>query len=205
MICLSIPHSVRRKIREHSKDEEQQQHECIHYYLKSSPFALWGWEYLGGDLHYWGHEASLTAAKSYIQRAPGTCGCGMCMYWNVGDTCDCVCTLHSKSTHTHIYVYTHSHAYRAIIDTRYSISSVLDGVQRLDDAGGVGTWLQISCSKQYELKQQYDRRQLPRVYSTIFLTDNPSPSWSTVALALWQAGESRALEVIQKLYLKGEP
>ena len=77
MICLSIPHSVRRKIREHSKDEEQQRHECIHYYLKSSSFAFWGWEYLGGDLHYWEQEAALTAAKSYIQRAPGTCGCGI--------------------------------------------------------------------------------------------------------------------------------
>ena len=106
-------------------------------------------------------------------------------------------------THTHTYVHIHMHTEPSL--TLDTLSSVLDGVQRLDDAGGVGTWLQISCSKQYELKQQYDRRQLPRVYSTIFLTDNPSPSWSTIALALWQAGESRALEVVQKLYLKGEP
>ena len=43
------------------------------------------------------------------------------------------------------------------------------------------------------------------MYSIFFLTDNPSPSWSTVALALWEAGEHGALEVVQKLYLKGEP
>ena len=86
-----------------------------------------------------------------------------------------------------------------------TLSSVLDGVQHLDDYGGAGDYLQIPGSKQDELKNQYDRRQLPRVYSTIFLTDNPSPSWSTVALALWQIGELRALEVVQKLYLKGEP
>ena len=91
MGCLSIPFSVKEKIREHSKDVEQQRHEFIHYYLKSSPFALWGWGFLGGDLHFYGQEAALTAAKAYIHRAPGTCGCGMCVYyWNVEDACDCV-------------------------------------------------------------------------------------------------------------------
>ena len=86
MNCLHVPGNVRKKIREHSKDEEQQREECIHYYLKSSTFALWGWGFLGGQLHYCGQEAALTAAKAYIQRAPGTCGCGMYMYWNVEDT-----------------------------------------------------------------------------------------------------------------------
>ena len=89
---LNIPDSVWQKISEHSKYEEQQRHEFIHYYLKSSPFALWGWGYLGGNLHYFGEEAALTAAKAYFQRAPGTCGCGMCMYWNVEDAYDYVCT-----------------------------------------------------------------------------------------------------------------
>ena len=79
MNCLSIPYSVGDKIREYSKDEEQQRHECIHYYLKTSPFALWGWGYLGGELLYYRRQKSaVTAAKAYIQRAPGTCGCGMC-------------------------------------------------------------------------------------------------------------------------------
>ena len=78
MKCLKIPVSVREKIREHSKNEEQQQHECIHYYRKSSPYSMWGWGYIGGNLHYYGEEAALTAAKAYIQKAPGMCGCGMC-------------------------------------------------------------------------------------------------------------------------------
>ena len=82
-----------------------------------------------------------------------------------------------------------------------TLTSVLDGVQNLD---GIVEWLQIPDSK-IELKRQFDRRQLPRVYSTVFLTDNPSPSWSTVAFALWEKGEHGALEVVQKLYLKGEP
>ena len=83
-----------------------------------------------------------------------------------------------------------------------TLTSVLDGVQDLD---GVGVYLRIPYSKREELQCQYDRRQLPRAFSTVFLTDNPSPSWSTVAYALWQAGEHGALEVVQKLYLKGEP
>ena len=104
MDCLDIPLIVRLKIIQHNKDKEQQQHECIHYYLKSSPFALWDWGFLGGELHYEEEEAALTAAKAYIQRAPGTCGCGMCMYWNVEDACDCVYTLHSKSMPAVMYI-----------------------------------------------------------------------------------------------------
>jgi hypothetical protein len=69
MNCLNIPDSVRRKIGEHTKE---QRHECIYYYLKTSPFAMWGWRYLGGELHYRGQETALIAAKAYIQRAPGT-------------------------------------------------------------------------------------------------------------------------------------
>ena len=85
-----------------------------------------------------------------------------------------------------------------------TLFSVLDGVQYLGGVGDIGGLLQIQDSKLRELWQRYDRRQLPRVYSTVFLTDNPSPSWSTVALALWEAGEHGALEVVQKSYLKGE-
>ena len=86
-----------------------------------------------------------------------------------------------------------------------TLCSVIDGAQHLDGWRGIGFYLQIPDSKRDELKPKYDRRQLPRAYSTVFLTDHPSPSWSTVALALWQAGEHGALEVVQKLYLKGEP
>ena len=88
MTCLSIPDSVRRKIRGHSKVVEQQRDEFIYYYRKFSPYSLWGWGILGGELHYWEEEAALTAAKAYILRAPGTCGYGMCRYWNVEDAYD---------------------------------------------------------------------------------------------------------------------
>ena len=80
---LNIPGSVRSKIREHSKDEEQQREECIYYWMNFNPDSMIGWGILGGKLHYWEEEAALRAANEYIQRAPGTCGCGMCMYWNV--------------------------------------------------------------------------------------------------------------------------
>ena len=99
----------------------------------------------------------------------------------------------------------HIHMHTEPSLTLDALSSVLDGVQCLDNAGGVGDWLQIPRSKRGELQRQYDRKQLPRAFSTIFLTDNPSPSWSTVAFALWKRGEHGALEVVQKLYLKGEP
>ena len=33
-------------------------------------------------------ETAERAAKDYVQRSPGTCGCGMCMYWNVADAYD---------------------------------------------------------------------------------------------------------------------
>ena len=103
------------------------------------------------------------------------------------------------------HVHIHTHTYTEPSLTLDTLSSVLDGVQRLDGFGGVGFYLQIPRFKRDELGQQYNRRQLPRAYSTVFLTENPSPSWSTVALAMWEAGEHGTLEVVQKLYLKGEP
>ena len=69
----------------------------------------------------------------------------------------------------------------------------------------VNRWLQIPVFKRIELEQQYDRRQLPRAYSKCFLTQHPCPSWSIVAFALWKREELGALEMVQKLYLKGEP
>ena len=86
-----------------------------------------------------------------------------------------------------------------------TLTSVLDGVQRVDGRYGIGHYFQIPDYTQDQLECQYDSRQLPRLYSTIFLTQNPSPSWSAVAFALWETGEHRALEVVQKLYLKGQP
>ena len=107
--------------------------------------------------------------------------------------------------HTHNVIHVHIHMHPEPSLTLDTLTSVLDGVQRLDGDFGVGDYLQIPDSKQDEHKHQYDRKQLPRAFSIVFLTDNPSPSWSTVALALWQEIEHGALEVVQKLYLKGEP
>ena len=103
-------------------------------------------------------------------------------------------------THTHTYMYFHMHTEPSL--TLDALTSVLDSVRNPD---GVGFYLRIPYSKRYELERQYDERQLPRALSTVFLTEHPSPSWSTVALALWKRRDHGALEVVQKLYLKGEP
>ena len=63
MLCLNIPESVEKKIREHSKDKEQQREECIYYWMNVSPDSVIGWGVLGGQLHYWGEEAALRAAN----------------------------------------------------------------------------------------------------------------------------------------------
>ena len=130
MNCLGIPHSVRGKIREHSKDEEQQREECIYYWMNVSPDSMIGWGVLGGQLHLWGEEAALRAANEYIQRAPGTCGCRMCMYWNVDHAyitqqihaCSdvhCVCSsafvdytdAHTDHICSHVHLHTHTHTH----------------------------------------------------------------------------------------------
>ena len=74
---------------------------------------------------------------------------------------------------------------------------------RLDD---VGYWLHIPDSKQEEIEQQYpDVAQSRRAYCVYYLTNHPAASWVIVANALWKAGELESLEMVQKLYLKGEP
>ena len=87
--CLNIPFYVSERIDvDCGYDEEQQREQYIHYYITCSPFALLGWSHIAGNLHYRGEETAERAAKDYIQRAPGTCGYGMCMYWNVEDAYD---------------------------------------------------------------------------------------------------------------------
>ena len=80
-------------------------------------------------------------------------------------------------THTHTHIHTHTEPSL----TLDNLTSVLDGVQNLD---GVGAWLQIPGSKRAELQRQYERRKLPKAYSTYYLSKNMSPSWSVAALAL---------------------
>ena len=86
---LNIPAHVSGRIeRDCGYDEEQIREQHIHYYITCSPYALLGWSHIAGRLHYEGEETAERAAKDYVQRAPGTCGCGMCMYWNVEDAYD---------------------------------------------------------------------------------------------------------------------
>ena len=140
MDCLSIPQRVRGKIREHSNDEEQQREECIYYWMNVSPDSMIGWGVLGGKLHYFEQENALRAANEYIQRAPGTCGCGICMYCNVDHAyiiqqihaCideHCVCSsafvdytdAHTDHICAHVHLHTHTHthlSYRAHINGR---------------------------------------------------------------------------------------
>ena len=211
------------KIEDHCDNEEQRREECIQYYLNFSCFSLWNWTYLSGELHYWGEETALTAAKAYIQRAPGTCGCGTCMYWNVEDAYDhvymtqqihacsdvhCVCSsafvdyTDAHTDHICVHVYLPTLAEPSL--TLDNLTSVFDGVSDVDRLVSIG-WLQIPSSKQDELQQQYDGREWMRAYSTYYITQHPAPSWRIIALALWEEVELGALEVVQKLYLKGEP
>ena len=103
----------------------------------------------------------------------------------------------------HTRIHTHTHIDPTL--TLDAVSSVLDGVQNMGDGDSIASWLQIPTFKQDELHQQYDGSLHPKAYSTYFLTEHPAPSWRIIALALWQNGELGALEVVQKLYLKGEP
>ena len=85
-VCLNIPADVSIRIdRNCDDDEEQIREQHIHYYITCSPYALLGWSHIAGQLHYWEEDTAERAAMDYVQRSPGTCGCGMCMYWNVED------------------------------------------------------------------------------------------------------------------------
>ena len=87
--CLNIPDDVSIGIdHDYGNDEEQRREQHIHYYITCSPYALLGWSHIAGRLHYGQEEAAERAAKDYVQRAPGTSGCVMCMYWNVEDAYD---------------------------------------------------------------------------------------------------------------------
>ena len=67
-----IPLSLRRKIAEQSESEEERRNALVHYWLKTSPYASWQW--LSGWCHYDGEESAVSAAKRYVQRAPGEHG-----------------------------------------------------------------------------------------------------------------------------------
>ena len=129
--CLDIPDSVSVRIyHDNVDDEEQRREQYIHCYIICSPYTLMGWSDIAGNLHYWGEETAERAAKDYVQRARGTCGCGMCMYWKVKDAYDrvyitqqihacsdvhCVCSsafVDYTDVHTdHICAHVHFHTY----------------------------------------------------------------------------------------------
>ena len=70
----------------------------------------------------------------------------------------------------------------------------------------VAQQLHIPYSKQSELRQQYPVvAQRKRAYSAYYLAHHPGPSWRIIATVLYNATEFGALELVQKLYLKGEP
>ena len=83
-----------------------------------------------------------------------------------------------------------------------NLSTVLDGVQEMDS---VESWLGIPHSKQEELKQLYGSSQVKGAYAEYFVNQHPAPSWTVVGNAIWRDVEHETLEVVQKLYLKGEP
>ena len=107
---LNIPLNLSSRIGDDCGDDEEQiREQHIHYYITCSPYALLGWSHIAGELHYMEEETAERAAKDYVQSSPGTCGCGMCMYWTVEDAYDhvymtqqihacsdvhCVCSVH---------------------------------------------------------------------------------------------------------------
>ena len=71
--CLSVPLSVRGKLRQQCDNEEKRRNELISWWLQSSPYALDSWKWLSGQLlFYYGKESALAATKSYVHRTPGT-------------------------------------------------------------------------------------------------------------------------------------
>ena len=221
MDCLDIPGSVKGKIREHSKDEEQQREECIYYWMNVSPDSMIGWGVLGGRLHLWEEEAALRAANEYIQRAPGTCGCGMCMYHayitqqiHACSDVHCVCSsafvdytdAHTDHICAHVHLHTHTHTLTRHTEptlTVDNLTAVLDSVQENMDS--VLAWIHIPDSKRGQLQQQYDSGQVNTARADYIIDHHPSPSWTVISNALWYLREAGALEMVQKLYLKGEP
>ena len=64
----------------------------------------------------------------------------------------------------------------------------------------------IPWPKRKELQQQYPVvAQRKRAYSAYYLTHHPAPCWRIIATALYEREELGALEMVQKLYPRGEP
>ena len=70
--CLWIPGSLGSKIAKQSKSEEERRNRLVDWWLKTSPYASWQW--LSGWSHRWEKKDAVSAAKRYVQRAPGEHG-----------------------------------------------------------------------------------------------------------------------------------
>ena len=66
-------------------------------------------------------------------------------------------------------------------------------------------FLHIPNSEQNQLQQQYDRGQVNTARADYIIDHHPSLSWTIVADVLWFWRAAGALEMVQKLYLKGKP
>ena len=86
-----------------------------------------------------------------------------------------------------------------------NLNTVMENIS--DGRLGNIVWrLHIPLSKLRELEQQYPVvAQRKRAYSAYLLTHHPAPCWWIIATALYNGRELGALEVVQKLYLRGEP
>ena len=63
--CLCLPNYLKYKIEQLSEKEEQQRNEYIHYFMKYSASAMWGWKYLAGKLQWYRETCAITAVKTY--------------------------------------------------------------------------------------------------------------------------------------------
>ena len=70
-VCLSVPVSVRGKLRQQCDVDKERRNELISWWLQYSPYALDSWKWLSGKLLWLGEESALVAAKRYIHQTPG--------------------------------------------------------------------------------------------------------------------------------------
>ena len=106
----------------------------------------------------------------------------------------------STSTHTHTHTHTRHTEPTLTVD---NLTAVLDNVQ--ENMNWVLKYLHIPSSMRHQLQQQYDSGQVNIARADYIIDHHPSLSWTMIANSLWYCGEAGALEMVQILYLKGEP
>ena len=110
------------------------------------------------------------------------------------------------TTSVHMSTSTHTHTLTRHTEPTLKIdnlTAVLDSIQVYMDY--VLSNLHIPSSKRDQLQQQYDSGQVNTARADYIIHYHPSPSWTIIADALWSWYAAGALEMVQKLYLKGEP